>query len=70
MNLEEYKYLWEDQKEDWVLVKSETLYFIINKRTQMALLISDDSLNQAVIRKMLESGNKIYDDIEDAYNDV
>lgn len=34
------------------------------------LLICDDELEQNVIRKMLESGNQVYDDISQAYRDV
>lgn len=70
MNIDEHKYLWQEEKEDWVLVKSEDNYFIINKRTQMVLLVSDEELDQALIQKMLDSGNKVYNDIEEAYNDI
>ena len=70
MDIHEHKYLWQEEKEDWVLVKSEDNYFIINKRTQMGLLVSDEGLDQALIQKMLDSGNKVYNDIEEAYNDI
>lgn len=69
MNLDEYKYLWESKK-DWVLVKELDEYVIINPVTQMALLVEDEELNKALVMKMLECGNKIYNDIEAAYNDV
>lgn len=70
MNLDEYKYLWESEKNDWVLVNSPYGYGVINKRTQSMLLVSDESLENAIIDKMLAAGNKTYDDIESAYADT
>ena len=70
MNIEEYKYLWESDKADWVLVNTEYGYGIVNKKTQMALLVSDDELEEAIIAKMLESGNRVYENINDAYSDI
>lgn len=70
MNIDEFKYLWESEKDDWVLVNTEYGYGIVNKRTQMALLISDDDLEGTVIQRMISEGNNIYDNINDAYADV
>lgn len=70
MNLDEYKYLWESEKDSWVLVNSPYGYGVINKRTQSMLLVSDESLENAIIDKMLAAGNKTYDDIESAYADT
>lgn len=70
MNIEEYKYLWESDKADWVLVNTEYGYGIVNKKTQMALLVTDDELEEAIIAKMLESGNRVYENITDAYSDI
>ncbi len=70
MNIEEYKYLWESDKADWVLANTEYGYGIANKKTQMALLVSDDELEDAIIAKMLESGNRVYENINDAYSDI
>lgn len=70
MNIEEYKYLWESDKADWVLVNTEYGYGIVNKKTQMALLVSDDELEAAIIAKMRESGNRVYENINDAYGDT
>lgn len=69
MNIEEYKYLWLDEKENWCLVNTSLGYGIVNKKTQSALLISDDALEDAIINKMIESGSKIYEDINQAYAD-
>jgi hypothetical protein len=70
MNIQEHKYLWEEEKDAWVLVRVADDFCIINKVTQMALLVSDEELDQALIQKMLDSGNKVYNDIEEAYNDI
>lgn len=70
MNVNEYSYLWEEEKRDWVLVNTSYGYCIVNKRAQTALLISDDDLEEAIIDKMLAEGNAVYDDINLAYNDI
>ena len=70
MNTSNFNYLWKAEKENWVLIKSGKGYCIINKSTQMALLVENDELEKALITKMLECGNKIYDTIDEAYNDV
>ena len=67
---DEYSYLWNAQKRDWVLVNTQYGYAIVNKRTQMALMISDDDLEEEVIRNMLDAGNRVYDSINEAYADV
>lgn len=70
MNIDKYKYLWELEKADWVLINTEYGYGIVNKKTQMALLVSDDMLEAAIIDKMLESGNDVYENIDDAYSNI
>jgi hypothetical protein len=70
MNIDEFSYLWTTEKEEWVLVNTEFGYAIINKKTQMMLHIDSDELEEAIIQKMHEEGNKIYKDILDAYADV
>ncbi len=39
MNIDEYKFLWESEKADWALVNSEYGYGMVNKITQMALVV-------------------------------
>lgn len=70
MSIDEYKYLWEEEKKDWVLVNTEYGYAIVNKRTQSALLISDDNLEDEIIHRMKAAGNTIFDDINVAYADA
>lgn len=70
MNVDDYKYLWNSEKTDWVLVNTEYGYGIVNKKTQMALLISDDELESAVIAKMLDSGNQVYENINEATSGI
>ena len=70
MEVEDYSYLWKEEKEDYVLVKSSLGYSIIDKKHQMMLVVEDDELAKKLIEKMLENENKIYEDINQAYKDV
>ncbi len=70
ISINEYDYLWNSEKDDWVLVNTSFGYGIVNKKTQSALLVSDEALESALIDRMLSEGNKIYDDINDAYSDL
>ena len=70
MNMDEFSFLWTTGKDAYVLVDTEFGYGIVNKKEQSVLSISDEDIYQAVIQKMLAEGNKIYDDILDAYADV
>ena len=42
----------------------------IDKKQQMMEVVEDDELAKKLIEKMLENGNKIYEDINQAYKDV
>ena len=70
MNINEFNYLWTTQKDEFVLVNTEYGYGIVNKKTHAALSISDEQLEENVIQRMLKEGNKIYDNILEAYADV
>ena len=70
ISIENYSYIWGEKKTDFVLVKTDLGYGIINKKEQTMLLMSDEKMEQKIVNKMLENGNKIYDDIKKAYNDV
>ena len=70
MNLNEFSYIWEKEKSDWVLVSTEYGYSVVNRRTQMSLLVSDDILEKTIINRMLKEGNQIYASITDAYSDI
>ena len=66
MNINEFQYVWTTEKDDYVLVSSEFGYGIINQKTRMMLCISDDETEDAVVEKMLEAGNRVYKDINEA----
>ncbi|MCR4617772.1 MAG: hypothetical protein K5669_06260 [Lachnospiraceae bacterium] len=70
MNISEYTYLWTTKKDEFVLVNTEYGYGIVNKKEQTVLSISDEELEKQLINKMLEEGNKVYENILDAYADV
>lgn len=70
MCIENYSYLWNEKREDSVLVKTDLGYGIVDKKEHSVLLMEDEELEQRIIRKMLKNGNKVYDDINQAYADV
>lgn len=70
MDISEFSYVWTTQKRDYVLVRSEYGYAIVNKREQTMLCISDDKTDAGVVDKMLEEGCSVYEDILGAYSDV
>ena len=70
MSADKYSYTWINEKGDYVLVESEFGYSIINKRDQSMLCVSDDDLEEEIIRRMLEAGCKVYKNVLDAYADV
>ncbi len=70
MNMNEYSYLWNEEKNDWVLVHTEYGYSIVNKKSQMALMVSDGELEEALIDRMIQEGNRKYDNIQEAFEDL
>ena len=68
--ISEFDYVWTTRKDDYVLVRDECGYAIVNRREQALLLIEDDKVDAAVVSRMLEAGCRIYEDILDAYSDV
>ena len=70
MSIDKYNYLWETEKDNWVLVDTEYGYSIINKKEQTALVVSGEKLESALIQQMLKAGNKIFNDIKEAYDNV
>lgn len=70
MSIENYSYLWNEKKMNFVLVKSDFGYSIVDKKEQAMLMVSDEELEQKLIIKMLENGNSVYDNINQAYSDI
>ena len=58
MSIENYSYLWDQERTDFVLVKTELGYSIVDKMKQSVLLIEDETLEQNIIGKMLENGEE------------
>ncbi len=69
MSIQNYSFLWDEKKENFVLVKTGLGYGIVDKKEHSMMLISDEELEQRIIEKMLENGSKVYDDINQAYMD-
>lgn len=65
--LNEYSYIWEEDRDKYVLVTDELgeSIFYINGKEIMFFLIEDDMLDTLIINKMLENGNRIYKSIEE-----
>ena len=65
--LNEYSYIWESDKDRYVLLKDDLEYdiFSINEKKLMFFLIEDDTLVDLIINKMLENGNKVYNSIKE-----
>lgn len=70
MDVDNYSYLWKEEKEDYVLVRTRFGYSIVNKRKRNMLLVCDDELNEKLVEKMLKNGSTIYEDINQAFMDV
>ncbi|MCQ2534862.1 MAG: hypothetical protein MJ172_09895 [Clostridia bacterium] len=58
-DVKEHEYLWTTEKDQWVLLKSETGYLIYIRVTSMALLVDNNELAFCLERVMLMKGNKI-----------
>ena len=65
--LNEHSYIWESDKDRYVLLKDNLEYdiFYINEKELMFFLIEDDTLADLIVNKMLENGNKVYNSIKE-----
>ena len=66
-SLNELSYIWESDKDNYVLLKDEIGYdfFCIEGKELGYLLIEDNELADAVVAKMLESGNVVCNGINE-----
>lgn len=70
--LREYSYIWETDKEKYVLVDDalgKSIIFIKNKEIMFCLL-EDEVLLNLIIRKMIECGNKKYSSFAELQKDL
>ena len=58
-DLEEFKYLWMEEQDEWVVIKNEYDYVIFNKEKQEVLLIENEDLNNQVAAMMIMNGCKV-----------
>ena len=70
MDISDYENLWNEDKGDYVLLRVEDDYMIINRVRQTVLLIEDDDMSDRVIAKMIEEESLIFDTLEQAYDSV
>jgi hypothetical protein len=63
--LAEYEYLWDGSSPGWVLLKAPDLagYGVFNKTNPSVLLIESEETNEAVCRKMKESGCEVLEEM-------
>ena len=59
--LERFKYLWEAEQDDWVVLKDNYDYAVYNIKKKGILLIEDTDLNNQVAAMMIMAGNKVID---------
>lgn len=59
--LEKFKYLWETEQDDWVVLKDNYDYAVYNIKEKGILLIEDTDLNNQVAAMMIMAGNKVID---------
>lgn len=70
--LNEYSYIWQTDKDKYVLLSDElgnSILFIKEKEI-MFFLVEDDALLELIISKMMEHGNKIYNSIAELQKDI
>lgn len=70
--LDEYSYIWQSDKDKYVLLNDElgkSILFIKEKEI-MFFLIEDEALLELIISKMIEHGNKIYNSIGALQKDI
>lgn len=59
--LEPFKYLWETEQDDWVVLKDNYDYTVYSIKDKGILLIEDDDLNNHVAAMMIMAGNRVID---------
>ena len=66
-SLNEFSDIWESDKDNYVLVNDEIgrSIFCIEGKELKFLLIEDNELYHAVVDKMLESGNVVYNSMDE-----
>ncbi len=57
--LEEFKYLWMEEQDEWGIIKKEYDYVIYNKEKHEVLLIENEDLNNQVAAMMIMNGCKV-----------
>lgn len=63
--LNEYSYIWKSDKDKYVLINDDNSIMYINGKEIMFFLIEDDELANSIVAKMLEYGNKVYNNIDE-----
>jgi len=65
--LNEYSYIWDTEKEKYVLLDDNVgkSILVVDGQEIMFFLIEDDALADAIIERMLNAGNKVYKSIEE-----
>jgi len=63
--IQEFSYLWTSEQKEWVVLKTEFDYSIMNHKTNQFLLIEDEDLNNQVAAMMIMQGNKVIDQDEE-----
>ncbi len=57
--LREFRYLWTDELDKWVVVKTELGFLIVDKDDRHVMLIEDEELNNQVAAMMIMNGCEV-----------
>lgn len=55
-HLEEFRVLWTEHLKDYLLIEHDGKLVIINRDTQLPLMIEDTDIRAAVIQKFIDAG--------------
>jgi hypothetical protein len=62
VNFDGFRFLWEEEQDEWVVLKDGYDYTIFNIKTRMVLLIDEnDDLADQVAAMMILQGNRVID---------
>ncbi len=56
--------MWEEEQDDYVVIKNEYEYTIYNVKNDKELVFDDEDLNNAIASMMIMAGNRVIDEAD------
>ena len=56
--------MWEEEQDDYVVIKNEYEYTIYNAKNDKELVFDDEDLNNAIASMMIMAGNRVIDEAD------